>query len=57
MKVPPSKLFTNHILPARLFHAGNLALVRQLPEADTADAELSEVSVRPAADFTSVVCA
>ena len=44
-------------LPACLSYAGNLALVSQLAEADTADAVLTKVSVRSATDFASVVSA
>ena len=42
-------------LPARLFHARNLALVSQLAEANTANAILSQISVRSAADFAPVI--
>ena len=42
-------------LPGCLLYAGNLALVSQFAEADTADAELTEISVRAAADLAAVV--
>src|SRR5699024_4785331 len=42
-------------LPACLLHAGDLALVCKLPEADTANAELPKVGMRPAADLAAVV--
>ena len=40
---------------AGLAHAGDLALVSQLAEADTADAVVAQVSVRTAADLAAVV--
>lgn len=42
-------------LPAGLLYAGDLALVSQLPEADAANAELTKVGMRPAADLAAVV--
>ena len=42
-------------LPAGFSHAGDLALIRQLTEADTADAVVAEVSVGAAADLAAVV--
>ena len=45
------------ILEARLSHAGDLALVRQLTEADTADAVVAQVSVGSTADLAAVVLA
>ena len=36
-------------------YAGDLALVSQLAEADTADAVVSQISMRTAADFAAVV--
>ena len=42
-------------LPGRLLDAGNLSLVGQLAEADTADAEITQVRVRAAADLAAVV--
>ena len=44
-------------LPAGFADAGDLALVRQLTEADTADAELAKVGMRPATDLASVIFA
>ena len=43
------------ILEGSLAHAGDLALVRQLTEADTADAVVAQVSVGTAADLAAVV--
>ena len=40
---------------AGLAHAGDLALISQLTEADTADAVVAQVSVRTAADLAAVV--
>src|SRR5579864_8397890 len=40
---------TSSLLPAGLRHAGDGALVGELPQADTADAELAEHRARPAA--------
>ena len=42
-------------LPAGLADAGDLALVSQLAEADTADAVVAQVSVGTAADLAAVV--
>jgi len=42
-------------LPAGFFNAGDLALICQLTEADTADAVVAEVSVGTAADLAAVV--
>ena len=42
-------------LEARLSHAGDLALVRQLTEADTADAVVAQVSMGTAADLAAIV--
>ena len=42
-------------LPAGFADAGDLALVRQLTEADTADAVVAQVSVGTAADLAAVV--
>lgn len=44
-------------LPGSFADAGDLALVRQLTEADTADAELAKVGMRPATDLASVIFA
>ena len=44
-------------LPAGLADAGDLALVSQLTEADTADTVVTQVSVRTAADLAAVVAA
>ena len=44
-------------LPGCLSYSGNLALVSELTEADTADTVLTEVSVRSATDLASVVSA
>ena len=42
-------------LPGSLLNAGDLTLVSQLAEADTADTVFTEVSMRSAADLASVV--
>ena len=47
--------FIEYLLPRRLAYAGDLALVCEFSEADTADAELTEISVRAAADLAAVV--
>ena len=47
--------FCVYRLPACLLYTGNLALVCELTEADTADAVLAEISVRTTADLASVV--
>ncbi len=44
-------------LPRCLSYAGDLALVSELTEADTADAVLTKVSVRSATDLASIVSA
>ena len=44
-------------LPGRLLHARDLARVRQLAEADTADAVVAQVGVGAAADLAAVVAA
>ena len=44
-------------LPGSLLDAGDLTLVRQLTEADTADAVIAEVGVGTAADLAAVVAA
>ena len=44
-------------LEAGLAHAGDLTLVGQLTEADTADAVVAEVGVGTAADLAAVVLA
>ena len=43
-------------LPAGFADAGDLALVRQLTEADTADAVLFQYGVRSSADLASGIC-
>jgi small GTP-binding protein len=45
---------TTHLLPARLHHAGNLAVESELPEAQAADAELAQKRARPAATPAAV---
>src|SRR3954453_15119690 len=45
------------LLPARLRHAGNRSLVRELAEADPAEAELAEDRARTAAPVTARVVA
>jgi hypothetical protein len=50
MPSPPS-------LPARLFYAGNLALIGKLPKANAADPKFAKIGVRPATDFATVVLA
>ena len=47
--------FAIALLPACFLHAGDLTFVRQLSEADTANAVLAQISVRATADFASVV--
>ena len=42
-------------LPACFLHAGDLTLVSKLSEADSANTELTQISVRSAADLASVV--
>jgi len=44
-------------LPGCLSYSGNLALVCELTEADTADAVLTEVGVGSTADLASVISA
>lgn len=44
-------------LPARLFHARDLAFVCQFSEANSANAEFAKICVWSAADFTSIICA
>ena len=44
-------------LPRSLLDAGDLALVSQLTEADTADAVVAQVSVGAATDLAAVVAA
>jgi len=44
-------------LPGCLSYSGNLALVCELTEADTADTVLTKISMRSATDLASVVCA
>ena len=46
---------TEKDLPGSLADTGDLALVSQLSEADTAHAILTQVCVRSTADLTSVV--
>ena len=45
-----------YILPACFSHAGTLTLVRELSETNSANAELSQISVWSAADFASCIC-
>jgi len=44
-------------LPGRLPYAGDLALIRQLAEANAANAVVPEIRVGPAADLAAVVAA
>ena len=53
LRAEPTKHYGNS--EARLAHAGDLALVSQLTEADTADAVVAQVSVGAAADLAAVV--
>ena len=46
-----------HKLKTGLANSGDLALVSQFTEADTADAVVAQVSVRTAADLAAVVLA
>ena len=50
-----SALFCAPGLPGCLSHAGNLTLVSEFTEADTADTVLAEISVGTSADFAAVV--
>src|SRR5437764_6530855 len=43
------------LLPARLRHSGDCALVRELPQADPAEAELAEDGTRTAAPVAAAV--
>ena len=47
----------DYSLPAGFFHTGNLALIGQLTEADTANAVVAQVSVGSTTNFASVVVA
>ena len=49
------KFIGKAVLPACLLYSGDLALVCELTEADTADAVLAEISVGTTADLASVV--
>ena len=42
-------------LPAGFADAGDLALVRQLTEADTAEAKFTHIAMRSAANFAAVI--
>jgi hypothetical protein len=42
-------------LPRRLLDAGDLALICQVSEADTADAVISQIRMGSAADFAAVI--
>ena len=53
LQAAPAKHYENS--EARLAHAGDLALISQLAEADTADAVVAQVSVRTATDLAAVV--
>ena len=55
LRAEPTKHYGNS--EARLADAGDLALVSQLTEADTADAVVAQVSVGAAADLAAVVLA
>ena len=44
-------------LPGCLSHAGDFAFVGKIPEADTADTELTEICMGTAADLATVVTA
>ena len=48
---------TEKDLPRGLLHAGDLAFVSQLTEADTADAVVAQIGVGTAADLAAVVAA
>ena len=52
---PPVRVALPVKLPACLSYAGNLSLVSEFTEADTADTVFAEVSVRSAADLATVV--
>ena len=56
VKLSCAKLFV-FFLERSLTHAGNLALVGQFTEADTADAVVTQVSVGAAAQLAAVVLA
>ena len=53
LRAEPTKHYGNS--EARLAYAGDLALVSQLTEADTADAVVAQVSVGAAADLAAIV--
>ena len=55
LRAEPTKHYGNS--EAGLAHAGDLALISQLTEADTADAVVAQVSVGAAADLAAVVLA
>ena len=42
-------------LPGSLLYSGDLALVSEVTEANTADTELTEIRMRASADFATVV--
>src|SRR5207302_3491423 len=48
---------TSSLLPTGLRHAGDAALMGQLPQADAANAELAEHRARPSAPVAARVCA
>jgi len=54
---PVQRSMTEEDLPRCLLDAGDLALVSQLAEADTADTVVTQVSVRTAAQLAAVVAA
>ena len=47
--------YNRKLLPRRLLYAGNLTLISEISEADTADTVLTHVCVGTATDLTSVV--
>ena len=49
--------YSPKLLPRRLLNAGNLTLVSEITEANTADAEFTEVCVGTSTDLTSVILA
>ncbi len=56
-RLPVPVLHYNSTLPASLADTGDLALVSQLTEADTAHAVVTQVCMGSAADFAAVIAA
>ena len=56
-KLSATKVIASGLLERSLADTGDLALVGQFPEADTADAIVTQIGVRAAADLAAVVVA